>query len=85
MNSKGIGTLQASWGNHCSNIVSRIHVGGVYVQLISNSNIIRNFKQHDYIITLLITAEVKEPVLYRIECDILAKGKIQHNITSTSV
>jgi hypothetical protein len=55
------------------------------VQLISNSNIIRHFKQRDYIITLLMIAEVKEPVRYRIECDILAKDKIQHNITCTSI
>jgi hypothetical protein len=68
-NSKGIGSLHAAWGKHCSSTASRIHVAGIYVQLIRNSNITGQFREHNYIITLLMTNGVKEHVRSPIECD----------------
>jgi hypothetical protein len=85
MNGKCIGSLQSSMGKSWFQPASRIHVASIYVQLTCNSIVITDFKQHDYIITLMID-KVKEPVCYLIKyCDILAKYKIQHSITCTSI
>jgi hypothetical protein len=62
----------------------KTYAAGVYVQLIRNSNIVPYFKQQDYITTLLMTNEVRTcRKRYRIEFAILARHKIQHNITHT--
>jgi hypothetical protein len=82
------------WRKHCSSTASetyaadptkkKTYAAGVYVQLIRNSNIVPYFKQQDYITTLLMTNEVRTcRKHYRIEFAILARHKIQHNITHT--